>query len=42
MNEAWTEIKNNQQITLALDVFQFGICFFRKEKLAKEEFVLRY
>ena len=42
MNEAWTEIKNNQQITLALDVFQFGICFLRKEKLAKEEFVLRY
>jgi predicted O-methyltransferase YrrM len=42
MNEAWTEIKGNQQITLALDVFQFGICFFRKEKLAKEGFVLRY
>ena len=34
MNEAWTEIKNNQQITLALDVFQFGICFFRKETTA--------
>jgi predicted O-methyltransferase YrrM len=42
MNEAWLEIKNHPQITLALDVFQFGICFFRKEKLAKEEFVLRY
>jgi predicted O-methyltransferase YrrM len=42
MNEAWTEIKSHSQITLALDVFQFGICFFRKAKLAKEEFVLRY
>lgn len=42
MNGAWMEIKANPQITLALDVFQFGICFFRKEKLAKEEFVLRY
>ena len=42
MNEAWTEIKTHSQITLAMDVFQFGICFFRKEKLAKEEFVLRY
>ena len=42
MIEAWMEIKNHPQITLALDVFQFGICFFRKEKLAKEEFVLRY
>jgi len=42
MNEAWNEIKAHPQITLSLDVFQFGICFFRKEKLAKEEFTLRY
>ncbi len=42
MHEAWLEIKAHPQITLTLDVFQFGICFFRKEKLAKEEFVLRY
>ena len=42
MHEAWKVIKAHPQITLTLDVFQFGICFFRKEKLAKEEFVLRY
>ena len=42
MNEAWSEIKMHPRITLALDIFQFGICFFRKGKLAKEEFVLRY
>ena len=42
MQDAWKEIKAHPQITLALDVFQFGICFFRKEKLAKEEFLLRY
>ena len=42
MSEAWTEIKAHSRITLALDVFQFGICFFKKEKLSKEEFVLRY
>jgi predicted O-methyltransferase YrrM len=42
MHEAWQQIKAHPQITLSLDVFQFGICFFRKEKLAKEEFVLRY
>jgi predicted O-methyltransferase YrrM len=42
MHEAWTEIKAHPQITLTLDVFQFGICFFKKEKLAKEEFILRY
>ena len=42
MNSAWMEIKSHPQITLTLDVFQFGICFFKKEKLAKEEFILRY
>jgi predicted O-methyltransferase YrrM len=42
MNEAWNEIKAHPQITLSLDVFQFGICFFKREKLAKEEFILRY
>ena len=42
MRQAWDEIKLYQQITLTLDVYQFGICFFRKEKLAKENFMLRY
>ena len=42
MREAWEEIKQHSQITLTLDVYQFGICFFRKEKLAKENFVLWY
>lgn len=42
MCEAWEEIKLYPQITLAIDVYQFGICFFRKEKLAKENFVLWY
>ncbi len=42
MTEAWEAIKQHPQITLTLDVYQFGICFFRKEKLAKENFVLRY
>ncbi|MCX6199488.1 MAG: class I SAM-dependent methyltransferase [Bacteroidetes bacterium] len=42
MTQAWSVIKQHSQITLTLDVYQFGICFFRKEKLAKENFVLRY
>ncbi len=42
MTNAWNEIKAHPQITLTIDVFQFGICFFRKDKLAKEDFVLRY
>lgn len=42
MNNAWNTIKQHPSITLTIDVYQFGICFFRKEKLAKENFVLRY
>jgi len=42
MQHAWQQIIQHQQITLSIDVYQFGICFFRKDKLAKEHFVLRY
>lgn len=42
MTEAWQQIKANAQVRLTLDIFQFGICFFMKEKLAKEDFLLRY
>jgi predicted O-methyltransferase YrrM len=42
MAEAWEEIKAHPKISLTIDIFQFGICFFIKEKLAKENFVLRY
>lgn len=42
MKKAWKEIKKHPRITLTIDVFQFGICFFSKQKLAKEHFVLRH
>jgi|ERR1043165_9321863 predicted O-methyltransferase YrrM len=42
MTETWEEIKADPRITLTIDVYQFGICFFRKDKLAKEDFVLLY
>ncbi len=42
MNEAWKTIQAHNSVTLTLDVYQMGICFFMKEKLAKENFVLRY
>lgn len=42
MNEAWEQIKANEKVTITIDVYQYGICFFTKEKLAKENFVLRY
>jgi predicted O-methyltransferase YrrM len=42
MTEAWEEIKKHSRVRLTLDIYRFGICFFMKEKLAKEDFVLRY
>ena len=42
MFDAWLEIKKHPQITLTFDLYQMGICFFKKEKLSKEDFVLRY
>ncbi len=42
MSLAWEQIKLHPQVTLTLDVYRFGICFFRKDKLAKEDFVLWY
>lgn len=42
MSDAWEIIKQHPSVTLSVDVYKFGICFFRKEKLAKEHFVLRY
>jgi predicted O-methyltransferase YrrM len=42
MHNAWQKIKSDPRVRLTLDVYQFGICFFNKEKLAKEDFVLLY
>jgi predicted O-methyltransferase YrrM len=42
MCKAWEIIKKNKHITLTIDIYRLGICFFRKEKLVKEDFVLRY
>lgn len=40
MMEAWSEIKNHPKVTVTVDVFHFGIVFFRKEQ-AKEHFKIR-
>ncbi|MBW7847268.1 MAG: class I SAM-dependent methyltransferase [Bacteroidales bacterium] len=40
MNEAWDEICAHPQVTLSLDLFQFGIVFFKKG-IQKQHFVLR-
>lgn len=41
MYSAWTEIQNHPRITLSIDIFQMGICFFVRGKM-KESFELRY
>lgn len=42
MTKAWTEIKAHPQVTLTIDLFRFGLVFFRKENKQKENFCLRY
>jgi len=41
MNEAWKFIQSHPSVTLTLDLFQFGIVFFRKE-LSKQDFIISY
>jgi predicted O-methyltransferase YrrM len=41
MQEAWELIKENQRVTLTIDLFKIGIVFFRKE-IAKQHMVIRY
>lgn len=41
MNEAWKSIQSHQSVTLTLDLFQFGIVFFKKE-LSKQDFIISY
>ncbi|WP_367890065.1 O-methyltransferase [Polaribacter pectinis] len=40
MHEAWQEIKNNAAVKVTVDLFYFGIVFFRKEQ-EKEHFKIR-
>lgn len=40
MEEAWELIKNHPKVTVTIDIFQWGIIFFRS-KQAKEHFTIR-
>lgn len=42
MQKAWKEICNHKDVTLSLDLFYFGIVFFRTENKEKEHFVLKF
>jgi len=41
MRNAWTFIKNHASVTVTIDIFAFGLVFFRPEQ-AKEHFRIRY
>ncbi|HEY0031264.1 MAG TPA: class I SAM-dependent methyltransferase [Bacteroidia bacterium] len=41
MTEAWEEIKQNEKVTVSLDLFYMGIVFFRKEQV-KQHFTIKY
>lgn len=42
MTQAWEEIKADPRITLTIDIYRFGIAFLHQDKMAKEDFILRY
>lgn len=41
MQEAWEEIKNHPEVKVTVDLFQWGIVFFRREQ-QKEHFKIRF
>lgn len=41
MEEAWETIKKNDKVVVTIDLFQFGLVFFRKE-MSKQDFVIRF
>ncbi|WP_443632869.1 hypothetical protein ABXT64_10420 [Candidatus Marifrigoribacter sp. Uisw_064] len=40
MNEAWLEICENEKVKISIDMFHWGLIFFRKEQ-QKQHFVIR-
>lgn len=42
MQQAWKEICAHKEVTLSIDLFYFGIVFFRTENKEKEHFVLKF
>ncbi len=41
MEEAWNTIKNDERVNISLDIFWFGLVFFRKG-IIKQDFIIRY
>ena len=42
MEKAWTQIKNDEAVTLTIDLFFIGLVFFRKAQKEKENFIIHY
>ncbi len=42
MEDAWEEIKNNNAVTLSIDLFFIGIVFFKKDFKVKQHFSIRF
>jgi len=42
MEKAWEEIKNNNSVSLTIDLFYLGIVFFKKENKQKENYLIRF
>ena len=41
MEQAWKTIKMDNRVSVTIDIFWFGICFFRKG-IEKQDFIIRY
>jgi predicted O-methyltransferase YrrM len=41
MAEAWNEIKLNRKVSVTIDIFRMGICFFR-EGINHNNYIIRY
>jgi predicted O-methyltransferase YrrM len=41
MTEAWKEIKLNEKVSVSIDIFRMGICFFR-EGINHNDYIIRY
>ncbi len=41
MEEAWQYIQKSSEVSVSIDLFHFGLVFFRKEQI-KQNFILRY
>ena len=41
MEEAWTNIKSDKEVSVTVDIFRMGLVFFRKN-IVKQDFVINY